>query len=353
MSAAPSDWLLYGANGYTGRLAAAEAVRRGTRPVLAGRDAAKIEPLARELGCSCRVFPLDDAARIAAHLAGARAVLHCAGPFSATAAPMIEGCLGAGASYLDLTGEIDVIEAAAARHERAVAAGVCLVPAVGFDVVPSDCLAAMLAGRLPGAVRLELAFAFTGSMSPGTARTTVEAIPQGGRVRIDGRIERVPLAWKTLEVPFPDGPRQAMIVPWGDVASAWHSTGIPNVEVYVAASPRQIRWIRRARPLLGAFRRATVRRLAQWWIGRFIAGPSRDERSKSSAAFWGRATDAEGRSVEATLKTPGGYPLTVWAALGSVERVLAGGVGPGFATPSKAFGPEFILQHPEAELRWR
>ncbi|MCR4415442.1 MAG: saccharopine dehydrogenase NADP-binding domain-containing protein [Thermoguttaceae bacterium] len=349
---ASSDWLLYGANGYTGRLIAAEAVRRGARPILAGRSAEKIEPLARTLDCPARVFPLDDPSRIGPHLAGVRAVLHCAGPFSATAAPMREACLGAGVHYLDLTGEIDVIEAAAAQHERAVAAGVCLLPAVGFDVVPSDCLAAMLAQRLPGARRLELAFVFTGSMSPGTAKTTLEAIPRGGRVRIGGRIERVPTAWKTLEVPFPGGPRWAMTAPWGDVATAWHTTGIPDIEVYVAVPRGQIRWIRRARPLLGAFGYAPVRRLAQWWIRHFLSGPSPQALDQSTAAFWGRVTDGAGRHVEATLRTPGGYPLTVWAALGSLERVLAGSVAPGFATPAKAFGPEFILEHPEAELRW-
>jgi short subunit dehydrogenase-like uncharacterized protein len=350
--AVPSDWLLYGANGYTGRLIAAEAVRRGARPVLAGRSAEKIESLARALDCPARIFPLDDPSRIGSHLAGVRAVLHGAGPFSATAGPMREACLRAGVHYLDLTGEIDVIEAAAAQHERAVAAGVCLLPAVGFDVVPSDCLAAMLARRLSGACRLELAFVFTGSMSPGTAKTTVEAIPRGGRVRIGGRIEHVPTAWKTLEVPFPGGTRWAMTVPWGDVASAWHTTGIPDIEVYVAVPPGQIRWIRRARPLLGVVGWAPVRRVAQWWIRCFLSGPSPQALDQSTAAFWGRVTDGQGRHVEATLQTPGGYPLTVWAALASLERVLAGGVAPGFATPAKAFGPEFILEHPQAELRW-
>ncbi len=349
---ASSDWLLYGANGYTGRRIAAEAVRRGARPVLAGRNAASIESLARELDCPARVFPLDDPSRLVAHLAGVRAVLHCAGPFSATAAAMREACLGSGVHYLDLTGEIDVIEAAAAQHQRAVVAGVCLLPAVGFDVVPSDCLAAMLAQRLPGACRLELAFEFTGSMSPGTAKTTIEAIPRGGRVRIGGRIERVPTAWKALEVPFPSGPRWAMTVPWGDVATAWHTTGIPDIEVYVAVPRGQIRWIRRARPLLGAFGWWPVRRLAPWWVRRFVSGPSPQALDQSTAAFWGRVTDGAGRHVEAVLQTPGGYPLTVWAALGSLERVLAGGIAPGFATPAKALGPEFILEHPRAELRW-
>ena len=226
----PGEWLLYGASGYTGRRIAEEARRRGLRPILAGRDPRKIRSLAERLGCPARVFPLRSVAGITEDLEGVRAVLNCAGPFSATAEPMMDACLAAGVHYLDITGEIAVIEAAAARHQRAVAAGVSLIPAVGFDVVPSDCLAAMLAERLPGATHLQLAFRLTGSPSAGTAKSMLEALPRGGRARIAERIVRVPVAWKTREIPFRDGRRMAVTVPWGDVASAWHTTGIPNVE---------------------------------------------------------------------------------------------------------------------------
>jgi len=352
MSIHSSTWLLYGATGYTGQLIAAEAVRRGHRPVLAGRNRQKLEPLGQSLGCPTRVFALDRPAHIASQLAGLRAVLHCAGPFSATAAPMREACLMARVDYLDLTGEIDVIEATAAEHDRAAAAGVRLVPAVGFDVVPSDCLAALLARRLPGATRLQLAFTFTGTMSPGTAKTTLEAIPRGGRVRIRGQLRTVPHAWKMLTIPFPDGSQPAITVPWGDVATAWYSTGIPNIEVYVAASQAAIRCIRCARPLWNAFRWPVVQRVGRWAIERFWRGPSPEEQQSSTAAFWGRVTDAQGRALQATLKTPGGYPMTVWAALTALERTLQGGIPPGFTTPSRAFGPELIFEHPQAEFRW-
>jgi short subunit dehydrogenase-like uncharacterized protein len=346
----PSDWLLYGANGYTGRLIAEEAVRRGMRPTLAGRDERKIKELAEKLDCPSRVFPLDDPDRIASYLAGHRAVLHCAGPFSATAAPMMEACLAAGVHYLDITGEISVIEAAAALGDRAVRAGVTLLPAAGFDVVPSDCLAAMLAARLPGATHLQLAFTGTGSVSPGTARTMLEALPGGGRARIDGRITWVPAGWKSLEIPFRDGPRQAVTVPWGDVASAFYSTGIPNIEVYLAVSPRQVRWLRRLRRLLPLVRLPLPQGLLRWGVRRFIAGPSAEERRTGRGSFWGRVSDAQGRSVEATLITPSGYELTVWTALACLEKVLAGAAPPGFTTPSKAFGPEFILTVPGTDV---
>ena len=114
-----ASWMIYGANGYTGRLIAREAVQRGMRPVLAGRSAGAIAPLAHELGCPSRVFTLDQVESVASHLHGMKLVLHCAGPFSQTAAPMMDACLLSTCHYLDSTGEIDTIEAGAARHHAA------------------------------------------------------------------------------------------------------------------------------------------------------------------------------------------------------------------------------------------
>ena len=351
MDQVPS-WLLYGAYGYTGRRIAEEACRRGMRPVLAGRDAAKVDALAARLQCPERVFLLDSPESIAGHLADVRAVLHCAGPFSATARPMIDACLRAGVHYLDITGEIDAIEVAAERHERARAAGVTLLPAVGFDVVPSDCLAAMLAQRLPAATRLELAFEAFGPPSRGTARTMLEALPRGGRVRVDGRIVTVPSGWKSMEVPFRHGKRWAVTVPWGDVASAYHSTGIPNIEVYLGVPRGQVFALRWMRPFLPLLRGRRINSLLRSAIDRFVRGPSDRQQEANRGSFWGRVRDAEGRAVSATLETPAGYTLTVLTALASLERVLAGVAPTGFATPSKAFGREFVLGIPGTDFRW-
>jgi short subunit dehydrogenase-like uncharacterized protein len=267
---------------------------------------------------------------------------------------MMDACLTAGVHYLDITGEIAVIEAAAARHVKAAEAGVALIPAVGFDVVPSDCLAAMLSRRLPQATHLELALSGIGSgtISPGTAKTMLEGLPRGGRVRTDGRITKVPVAWKSMDVPFRDGTRSAVTIPWGDVASAWHSTGIPNIEVYLAMPPARIRWLRRLRPLLPALRLPILRRLLRSAVRRFMGGPPDQAQEASGGSFWGRVWDAEGGSAEATLRTPEGYRLTVLTALASVEKVLDGQVGCGFLTASKAFGAEFILGIPGTDLSW-
>jgi short subunit dehydrogenase-like uncharacterized protein len=345
-----ATWLLYGVTGYTGQRIAEEAVRRGLTPIVAGRNREKVAAIADRLKCPFRVFPLDAPEAIAEQLKAVSAVLHCAGPFSATARPMMEACFLARAHYLDLTGEIDVIEQAAAWDDRAKAAGVTVIPSVGFDVVPSDCLAAMLAARLPGATRLELAFASSGPMSPGTMKTMLEALPTGGRARIDGTIERVPSAWKAMDVAFPGGSQYVVSIPWGDVASAFYSTGIPNIETYVAMPRRLGRLLGLLRPvwplLGGRLPQAVFRRL----ITRFVHGPTEKERLDGRVRLWGRATDAAGVSLTAQMVTPEGYHVTILTALASMERILAGKTPAGFFTPSKAFGVEFALTIPGVEI---
>jgi len=344
--------MIYGANGYTGELIARQAIERGLKPVLAGRNAEAIGRLARERGCEALVFQLRQAAQIAEQLKGFAAVMHCAGPFSATAEPMMEACLSARTHYLDITGEIDVILAAHALNERARQAGVSLLPAVGFDVVPTDCLAAMLAERLPGARVLQLAFAADGGLSPGTSKTMVEALPRGGRVRIDGQIRAVPAAYKTMQVPFRNRTLTAMTIPWGDVASAYYSTGIPNIEVYTSSPPKQIARLRRIRFLLPlmAFRPFQV--FAKRRIEKSVAGPSESERESGRSSLWGRVSDDQGKSVSATLETLSGYKLTALTAVAALERVLDKRVSPGFSTASQAFGREFILGFPDTDIEW-
>jgi short subunit dehydrogenase-like uncharacterized protein len=342
--------MIYGANGYTGRLIAEEAVRRGMRPVLGGRSRGAVEDLAAGLGCECRVFPLGKPSRTAEHLTGVTTVLHCAGPFSATGEPMMDACLAAGADYLDITGEIPVIEAAAARHEEGRRMSRALMPAVGFDVVPSDCLAAKLAERLPGATLLQIAFSTLIHVSPGTAKTALEALPRGGRVRREGKIVKVPVAWKTIEAPMPGGPRTAVSVPWGDVASAWYTTGIPNIEVYMTMRRDQIEQLRKARAMFWVLRLWPIRRFLKRGISKRIVGPTAEQRERGRASFWGRASDDQGHSVEATLETPEGYRLTVATALAAVDRVLRRAAPTGFSTPAGAFGADFILEIPGVQF---
>ncbi|HEX6832491.1 MAG TPA: saccharopine dehydrogenase NADP-binding domain-containing protein, partial [Rudaea sp.] len=222
-----SAFMIYGANGYTGRLIVREAVRRGLKPLLAGRNRDEISRIANEYKLPLRVFELGNPHELRRNLDNVSLVLHCAGPFSKTAAPMLDACLDLNVHYLDITGEIDVFALCHRSHERARHQGIVILPGSGFDVVPTDCTAAMLKKRMPDATSLVLAFEAGGGPSPGTAKTSVEGLAKGGRARIDGELKTVPLAWKTREFVRADGKaRTAMTIPWGDVYTAYVSTGI-------------------------------------------------------------------------------------------------------------------------------
>lgn len=328
--------MIYGANGYTGRLVATEAVRRGQAPVLAGRNRPAVEALARELGLESRIFDLEG--DLAARLDGMDLVLHCAGPFRNTSAPMVEACLSAGVHYLDITGEIDVFRHAWAQDERARQADVLLCPGAGFDVVPTDCLAATLVEALPAATSLVLAFEAGGGPSRGTARTSLQYLGEGGRVRKDGELVTVPMAWKTRDIPFAHATRRAVTIPWGDVFTAWVSTGVPDVEVYLSLPPTAIKRMRRMAPLAPVLRWGWVRR----WLERRVEargpGPDAETRERTGVEVWGEARSADGRRVTGTLSGPNGYDLTVAASLGLVEHVRGTDVSGGYTTPSLLAG---------------
>ncbi len=334
--------LIYGANGYTGVLVARRAQERGLRPVLGGRSP-ELEGLARQLGLESRRFGLEDPAALDRGLAGAAVVLHCAGPFSRTSRPMADACLRSGTHYVDITGEAAVFETLAQRDAEARQRGLMFLPGAGLDVVPTDCLAAHLKRRLPSAKRLSLAFASTSGISHGTAITMLENLPKGGLIRRDGRLQRVPTAWRTRHIDYGAGPRLSVTIPWGDVATAWHSTGIPEVEVFTPISRAALLGMRLTRPLHGLLASAALQRFLEGRIRARGAGPSQSARARGRAFFWGEVLDPQGGHAEARQQTPEGYTLTAQTCVGIVERVLAGRAPAGFQTPSRAYGPDFIL----------
>ena len=335
-------WILYGANGYTGTLIAEEARRRNVSPVLAGRREQAIEPLARRLGFDFKIFSLESVDAVARELEGVDAVLLAAGPFSATSQTVVEACLRTGTHYLDITGEISVFEACHRRGQKARQCGCSIIPGVGFDVVPSDCLAACLKEVLPKANRLELAFHGTGGLSRGTMKTVLEGFPLGGAIRDQGKIRRVPIAWRRARISFRDRPRLAVTISWGDVSTAFHSTGIPNVIVYTSVPAtiwRSRYFLRMLAPLL---RLGTIQRFVKRRIDRNATGPDAMERQRGQSQLWAKVTSNSGTWVEGTVQTPQGYRLTSLTAVASIEQVLRGTTRAGFLTPTQAFGSRFI-----------
>jgi short subunit dehydrogenase-like uncharacterized protein len=346
------SFLLYGANGYTGALIAREAVARGLSPILAGRSHEKLAPLAEELKIKARAFKLEDVSALNDSLADVSLVLHCAGPFSATCAPMLQACLKAKVHYLDISGEISCFEYAHARHLEAQTRGVVVCPGVGFDVVPTDCLAATLKAALPDAEKLALGFASRSGFSPGTAKTMIENLPLGGCVRRGGKLSEVPHFHHTRKVDFGngDGEKLAGTIPWGDVATAFYTTGIPDIEVFVPVS-RSAAYLS---VLSALIRFATapgfIQRLLKRQAERRVRGPSARVRDEASTYVWGEAKNTRGEVKTARVRTANGYALTVTAALAIVEHLLANKVAPGFYTPSRLMGADFVSTLPGSSV---
>ena len=344
------SWMIYGANGYTGRLSATDSVRRGMRPILGGRNEAAIAQLAEELGLEFRVFTLDDTDQVRQAINGLKLVLHCAGPFSISSQPMISACLAEGVHYLDITGEIQVFANAHQQDEQARHADVVLLPGAGFDVVPSDCLAASLVDALPAATKLQLAFEAAGGPSPGTAKTSIEGLGKGGWIRRDGKLKKVPLAWKTRTIPFAHDERTGVTIPWGDVYTAFISTGVPDIEVYMSVPPATMANLRRMRWFQPLLCLRPVQSFLKKRIEKKISGPSEQGRVDSYSQLWGEARSADGRTVSATMTTPNGYDLTVTASLGIVEFLLQNDVEGGFYTPSLLMGADYAASLPGVEF---
>jgi short subunit dehydrogenase-like uncharacterized protein len=344
-------WMIYGANGYTGKMAVQQAVARGLKPVLAGRSLAAIAPLAKEFGLPVRAFALDDSEVVKKNLEDMQLVLHCAGPFSATSAPMLEACLQTKTHYLDITGEIDVFAHCHAQDARAKQAGIVVLPGAGFDVVPTDCMSAMLKRDLPNATHLILAFEAGGGPSPGTAKTSVEGLGNGGRARIDGVVSQVPLAWKVRHFERDGQPRAAMTIPWGDVYTAFVSTGIPNIEVYMAMPPSTIKNVQRMRMFGSVLGWGIIQTFLKKQVAKKIRGPSEEKRQQSITTVWGEARDASGKEIKKCMSTPNGYELTVTASLGIVQRLLEGEKPQGgYYTPAMLMGPDYVLRLPGVKI---
>ena len=329
------NWMIYGAYGYTAKLIAAEAVKRGHQPVLAGRDEAQLLDLSDQLGLAYRVFELDHPKKIKQALEGIDIVLHCAGPFVHTADIMREACIGSLTHYLDITGEADVLEQSYQTHARAQEAGVVVISGVGFDVVPTDFMAYALKQRLADATHLELAFAGDGGVSPGTAKTMVEMMPGLGKIRQAGEVKTVPLAYVGKELPFSDKPRYCMSIPWGDIVTAYYSTEIPNILVLTAIEESQAKWVKRCNHIVDLLAIKWVRKYLQKLIAKKVVGPSAEARAAGFMRLWGRAYN-EQDSVEMFVDTPEGYSFTVISSLLFVEELLANKIMPGAYTPSQA-----------------
>jgi short subunit dehydrogenase-like uncharacterized protein len=339
------SFLIYGASGYTGTRIVELAMKNGVKPTIAGRTESKIKPLAEKYGLSYLVFGLDDKAEITKHLNKFPLVLNCAGPFSRTAQPMVEACLAAKTHYLDITGEIEVFEQVKSYHQKAIESQIVLLPGVGFDVVPTDCMAKYLHTQLPDATHLELAFTSVGgSISHGTMTTMLENLGNAGAVRENGGIVPKPTGHKGKVIDFGKFKKFVMTIPWGDVSTAHHTTGISNIETYLGV-PKMAFYLMKLQFLFNPILRlGFIKKQLQNYVDKKITGPTESQSQNGQSLIWGKATNTKGKTVEARLSTPEGYTLTAEASLLITQKVLDLKGLAGYQTPASLFGYELILE---------
>jgi short subunit dehydrogenase-like uncharacterized protein len=344
------SFLLYGANGYTGKLITALATQYDLKPTLAGRNEQAIRTLAEQFNFPYRVFTLDDQNQLDKNLEGIDVVLNAAGPFQYTAKQMIESCLRTNTHYLDITGEIPVFEMAKRYDQQAKNAGITIMPGTGFDVVPTDCLALYLKNKLPDATQLKLSFAtLGGGLSHGTATTMVGGLGESGAIRQNGKIVRKPLGHKGMWVDFRMKKIFVMTIPWGDVSTAFHTTGIPNIETYTGI-PRGTYKLLKFQPLFNWVMRGSLfRKLIKKQIDKRAPGPSDEERRKSKSLVWGEVQNEKGEKISARLITMDGYTLTAHSSLIIAKKVLNGNFIAGYQTPASAYGSDLVLEVPATE----
>lgn len=337
--------VIYGSYGYTGSLITNTCKAKDLKVLLAGRNGEKLQAQSRATGYPYEVADITSASALRTLLEKGKLVIHCAGPFQDTAKQMVEACLNTRTHYIDITGEYRVFEMLAAYDHRAVEKEVLVMPGAGFDVVPSDCLAVHLKNRLPHATHLQLAFSMSeGGVSRGTARTVIEGLGHGSMIRKDGKLTSLVLGEKVLEVNFGEFRRKAICIPWGDIATGWRSTGIPNIEVYSAVPPSARQLAKYASWFNWLLKKKWLKNYLRSKVDMREAGPD-EQRLKSGRSFlWGRVFDDKGNMEEARLKTVNGYLLTAKAAVLISEKLLSGGVRGGYFTPAQYFGERLISE---------
>lgn len=347
-----SNWMIYGCNGYTGQLIAEHAVNSGLQPTLAGRNEAEVKRLADRLNLPYRIFSLTNQATIEQNISDYGLVLHCAGPFAYTALPMAKACIATGCHYLDITGEYHVFESIYKLDEDAKKRGVMLMPGVGFDVVPSDCLVKHLAETLPQTESIEIALLQKGGrLSHGTAITVADNMGLPTMIRKQHKL--VPTAPGDLvrEIKFPDKSRLAVAISWGDIASGYRSTKVPNITVYNCLPKKVIDGMRTSRYFGFVFQWGWVKKLMISGIKKRPAGPSDEERKNAQSIIWGEAKNALGISKRVLLEMPEGYTITYLTATEIAKRVMEGQFKAGAQTPTLVYGKDFILSFKGVTLK--
>ena len=336
--------LIYGAYGYTGKLIVNEALAKDIKPTVAGRNQKAVKELGEQKQLPYLSFSIDDKSALINALKEHDIVIHCAGPFIHTAKQMAEACVETSTHYLDITGEYQVFELLKSMSSLAEKASIMLLPGAGFDVVPSDCLAAHLKSKLPDAESLTLAFTGLGArLSRGTSKTMVENAHCGQCYREGGILKSRPGGQSVKMVDYGDFQQISAGISWGDISTAYHSTGIPNIEVFMGSHEKQIKQMKTLHKFSFLMKRSIVKNYLKKQIDKKSPGPSDEKRAKGSMHLWGRVEKGD-RAVEARISTYNGYTLTAQTAILITEKIIDDDLKVGFQSPSSAYGKDLILE---------
>lgn len=344
--------LLYGAYGFTGSGIARLAEEYNIRPVLSGRNGDKLKVLADEVGFDFIELSLDDNHdKLVEVLRHFELVMHIAGPYTYTAEPMLNAVVAAGTHYVDLTGENHVIQAQLDRHEEFVAANIMVMPAVGYDVVPTDALNLYVARQVQDPTNLEMIMNMSYSTaegapaSRGTLKSGLEMLSRPLLMRQDGQMIEVEQP-KTITREINGEQRTLVQIPWADMMTSWVSTGVPTIEIYQAQDGEIPGWV------LGLARTELGKGLLGWLIDTFLPpGPPPEAQATRQTQLIATATNAQGESASAEMITPEPYLLTFHSALIIARHILEGRWDPGFQTPAKVYGPDLALEIPGVSRR--
>lgn len=335
--------VVYGSYGYTGRLIIAECLKRQQRVMLAGRNQKALHKQSETTGYPYQVVEVYEKEKLLELLRPAQLVIHCGGPFMFTAKRMVDACLATKTHYTDITGEIAVFELLKKYSDQGVKEGIMILPGSGFDVVPTDCLALHLKERLPDATHLELAFATSGGgASRGTTKTALLGLGEGSRIRLDGKIVSVPLHQGMKEINFGTFKSIAARIPWGDIATAHFSTGIPNIAVYMAITKKLKRLLKASQYLNWLLSSKKVKRFLLKRADK-MDGPTEAQRASSKSYVKGKAWNNK-YLVESSLEMQDGYSFTAKASVEIAHKIIAGNFKTGYQTPSSVYGSNFILE---------
>jgi short subunit dehydrogenase-like uncharacterized protein len=347
MEKSKKSWIIYGAYGYTGELLAKEALSRGYKPILSGRSKEKLLPLANKLNLEALVLNLKDDKLLQDSLQGIDLILNAAGPFKYTSEPIVKTCLKTGTNYLDITGEIPVFEQNFKYHEEAKTQEIAIMSGVGFDVVPTDCMAKYVSEKVSNPIELEIGIVGFGSPSRGTLKTMVEYLTNGRQIRRNGELIKNTKIKGPLSVQFFDKERTLVPVSWGDLSTGYRTTGIPNITTYMPYS----------KPMASMIKGNKTKNNIKWknnidglrdWIDKNVHNPDEEARMKGRSYIWAQARNAKGDKKESWLDTMEGYRFTSISGIKAVEKIFE--LKPkGSLTPALAFGEDFILEFPDTK----